>query len=163
MVWHNQREREMAWRSIHQNALPVAAMVTVECTNVGLNVLFKAATSKGLSYYVFIVYSNAIATLVLLPLFFIFRRSSISYQTDLSSFVYHPTNNTYQSIHFFVSNLLQNRASFIQALSALQSFPPRTNWVFWFILVFIQNKNLLFFHINCLCLIKQVFGWYLWI
>ncbi|CAL9014568.1 unnamed protein product [Prunus brigantina] len=67
----------MAWRFIHQDALPVAAMVTVECTNVGLNVLFKAATSKGLSYYVFIVYSNAIATLVLLPLFFIFRRTGL--------------------------------------------------------------------------------------
>ncbi|KAH0969325.1 hypothetical protein GBA52_028780 [Prunus armeniaca] len=79
----------MAWRFIHQDALPVAAMVTVECTNVGLNVLFKAATSKGLSYYVFIVYSNAIATLVLLPLFFIFRRTGLpSFNLSLLSKVF---------------------------------------------------------------------------
>ncbi|XP_021810119.1 WAT1-related protein At4g15540-like [Prunus avium] len=79
----------MAWRFIHQDALPVAAMVTVECTNVGLNVLFKAATSRGLSYYVFIVYSNAIATLVLLLLFFIFRRTGLpSFNLSLLSKVF---------------------------------------------------------------------------
>ncbi|KAK4603754.1 hypothetical protein RGQ29_012313 [Quercus rubra] len=63
----------MAWRYCHKDALPFSAMVAVECINVGLNILFKASNSKGLSYYVFITYTSAIATLVLLPLVFIFR------------------------------------------------------------------------------------------
>ena len=60
-------------RYCHKDALPFSAMVAVECINVGLNILFKASNSKGLSYYVFITYTSAIATLVLLPLVFIFR------------------------------------------------------------------------------------------
>uniref|UniRef100_A0A7N0T2G2 WAT1-related protein n=1 Tax=Kalanchoe fedtschenkoi TaxID=63787 RepID=A0A7N0T2G2_KALFE len=48
--------------------LPLVAMITVEFTNVGLNTIFKAASLKGMSYHVFIVYSYAVATLVLLPL-----------------------------------------------------------------------------------------------
>ncbi|GMY13412.1 WAT1-related protein At5g40230-like isoform X1 [Fagus crenata] len=67
----------MAWRYCYKDALPFSAMVAVECINVGLNILFKAATLKGLSYYVFIFYSYAIATLVLLPLPFIFRRTEL--------------------------------------------------------------------------------------
>uniref|UniRef100_A0A7N2L095 WAT1-related protein n=1 Tax=Quercus lobata TaxID=97700 RepID=A0A7N2L095_QUELO len=63
----------MAWRYCHKDALPFSAMVAVECINVGLNILFKASNLKGLSYYVFITYTSAIATLVLLPLVFIFR------------------------------------------------------------------------------------------
>ena len=51
------------------------AIVAVECTGIGLNILFKAATLKGISYYVFITYSYAINTLVLLPFPFIFHRS----------------------------------------------------------------------------------------
>ncbi|KAK9925244.1 hypothetical protein M0R45_033573 [Rubus argutus] len=62
----------MAGRSCYRDVLPFTALVTVESTNVGLNILFKSATSKGLSYYVFIVYSFAFATILLLPLPFIF-------------------------------------------------------------------------------------------
>jgi len=58
----------------YKDVLPFSAMVAAECTNVGLNTLFKAATLRGLSYYVFIFYSYAIATLLLLPLPFIFRQ-----------------------------------------------------------------------------------------
>ena len=68
-----ERQGEMAWRYCHKDALPFSAMVAVECINVGLNILFKASNLKGLSYYVFITYTSAIATLVLLPLVFIFR------------------------------------------------------------------------------------------
>ncbi|KAF3958325.1 hypothetical protein CMV_016756 [Castanea mollissima] len=57
----------------YKDVLPFSAMVAVECTNVDINTLYKAATSKGLSYYVFAFYSFAIATLVLLPLVFTFR------------------------------------------------------------------------------------------
>ncbi|KAI4346499.1 hypothetical protein L6164_007389 [Bauhinia variegata] len=66
----------MEWRHCYKDVVPFAAMVTVQCTNVGVNILFKAATEKGLSYYVFIVYTYAISTIVLLlPLPFICRSS----------------------------------------------------------------------------------------
>ncbi|KAG5536834.1 hypothetical protein RHGRI_024312 [Rhododendron griersonianum] len=55
--------------------LPFAAMVMVECLDVGLTTLSKAAMSKGMSHFVFVVYSNAIATLILLPSAFLFHRT----------------------------------------------------------------------------------------
>ncbi|XP_037491582.1 WAT1-related protein At5g40240-like [Jatropha curcas] len=66
----------MGPRFLYKDLLPFIAMVSVECTNVGVNTLFKAASSKGMSYYVFIVYSHAISTLVLLPVPFIFYRAA---------------------------------------------------------------------------------------
>ncbi|KAI3474862.1 hypothetical protein Pfo_030173 [Paulownia fortunei] len=63
-------------RYCYQEVLPVAAMLTVECTNVGLNTLYKAAVLKGLSYHVFMVYSYAISALVLLPLACLFHRKT---------------------------------------------------------------------------------------
>ncbi|KAL9315626.1 hypothetical protein ACSQ67_016627 [Phaseolus vulgaris] len=51
-------------------------MVAIECSNVGVNVLFKKATEKGLSYYAFVAYSYLISALfLLLPLPFVFRWS----------------------------------------------------------------------------------------
>ncbi|KAJ9158940.1 hypothetical protein P3X46_024481 [Hevea brasiliensis] len=64
----------MAWRIFYKEVLPFIAMISVERTNVGVNTLFKAATLKGMSYYVFIFYSYAFATLLLIPVPFIFRR-----------------------------------------------------------------------------------------
>ncbi|KAJ4729161.1 WAT1-related protein [Melia azedarach] len=63
----------MTARNSYKDAVLFIAMVTAEVTNVGLNILFKAATNKGMSYYVFTFYSYALTTLVLLPLPFIFR------------------------------------------------------------------------------------------
>ncbi|KAL2523371.1 WAT1-related protein [Forsythia ovata] len=60
----------------YREALPFTAMVMVECTNVGLSTIYKAAVSKGLSYHVFMVYSYAISALVLFPLSFIFHRKT---------------------------------------------------------------------------------------
>nr|XP_011468249.1 PREDICTED: WAT1-related protein At5g40240-like isoform X3 [Fragaria vesca subsp. vesca] len=67
----------MAGRSCYRDVLPFVAMVTVESTNVGLNILFKSATSRGMSNYVFIVYSYAFATVLLLPLPFVFPRTRL--------------------------------------------------------------------------------------
>ncbi|CAA2982084.1 WAT1-related At5g40240-like [Olea europaea subsp. europaea] len=64
-------------RYCYSEALPFAAMVMVECTNVGLSTLYKAAVSKGLSYLVFMVYSYAISALLLLPLSYIFHRKTV--------------------------------------------------------------------------------------
>ncbi|XP_023550506.1 WAT1-related protein At3g28050-like [Cucurbita pepo subsp. pepo] len=56
-------------------ALPFPAMISMECINVGLNTLFKAATASGMSHHVFVVYSYSLAALLLLPSPFISRRS----------------------------------------------------------------------------------------
>ncbi|OMP11540.1 Drug/metabolite transporter [Corchorus olitorius] len=69
MVWR--------WRYCYKDVLPFSAMVTMECLNVGLNTLFKAATLQGMSNYVFIVYAYAIAALVLLPAPFFSYRSRV--------------------------------------------------------------------------------------
>ncbi|CAL2250442.1 unnamed protein product [Prunus armeniaca] len=59
-----------AWRS----ALPFAAMIMVECAEVGVSTISKVAMSRGMSHFVFIVYYNALGTLMLLP-YFIFQRN----------------------------------------------------------------------------------------
>ncbi|KAH1038597.1 hypothetical protein J1N35_040340 [Gossypium stocksii] len=69
MVWR--------WRYCYKDVLPFSAMVTMECINVGLNTLFKAATLMGMSYHVFVVYAYAIAALVLLPAPFFSYRSRV--------------------------------------------------------------------------------------
>ncbi|XP_050271305.1 WAT1-related protein At5g40230-like isoform X1 [Quercus robur] len=67
----------MAENCCYKDVLPFSAMVAVECTNVVLNILFKAASLRGLSYYAFNVYSYALSTLLLLPLaFIIFLRTT---------------------------------------------------------------------------------------
>ncbi|KAK2994099.1 hypothetical protein RJ640_024363 [Escallonia rubra] len=63
-------------RFCYREVLPFTAMFLVECTNTGLSTIFKAATDKGLDYHVFMVYSYAISTLVLIPMAFIFHRFS---------------------------------------------------------------------------------------
>lgn len=51
----------------YREVVPFAAMVSMECLNVGLNTLYKAATLQGMSYHVFVVYSYAVAAFCLLP------------------------------------------------------------------------------------------------
>ncbi|CAI0455426.1 unnamed protein product [Linum tenue] len=63
-------------RFVYGDLLPFSAMVSMECMNVGLNTLFKAATTAGMSYYVYVVYAYAIAALVLLPAPFFSHRST---------------------------------------------------------------------------------------
>ncbi|OWM71564.1 hypothetical protein CDL15_Pgr005751 [Punica granatum] len=66
------RRRDYCYRDV----LPFTALVSMECLNVGLNTLFKAATEHGMSYHVFVVYIYSIAALVLLPAPFISHRST---------------------------------------------------------------------------------------
>ncbi|OMO87999.1 Drug/metabolite transporter [Corchorus olitorius] len=55
-----------------------AAMVTVESTNVIQNILFKAASSNGLTYYIFIAYAYSLASITVLPLtFFLIRKAGL--------------------------------------------------------------------------------------
>lgn len=55
--------------------LPFAVMISLECFDVGLTTLSKAAFSKGMNHFVFVVYSNALAAALLIPFaFFVDRR-----------------------------------------------------------------------------------------
>ncbi|XP_038694522.1 WAT1-related protein At5g40240-like isoform X2 [Tripterygium wilfordii] len=58
-------------------ALPFVGMVLAECAQVGLMIVSKLAMSKGMSNLVFVFYSNALASLVLLPLSLLFRRREL--------------------------------------------------------------------------------------
>ncbi|KAI4346500.1 hypothetical protein L6164_007390 [Bauhinia variegata] len=53
----------MTWRHFCKDVALFAVMITVEFTTVGSTTLFKAATERGLSYYVYIVYSYVVSTL----------------------------------------------------------------------------------------------------
>ncbi|KAK4712548.1 hypothetical protein R3W88_007061 [Solanum pinnatisectum] len=63
--------------TFYKEVLPFIAMVTMECINVGLNTLYKAATNKGMSNHVFVVYSYGLAAFLLLPSPFFSSRSRI--------------------------------------------------------------------------------------
>ncbi|KAI4336109.1 hypothetical protein L6164_014678 [Bauhinia variegata] len=64
----------MGLRKYVLESVPFVAMVMVESLDVGLTTLSKAAMSRGMSHFVFVVYSNALATFILLPFSFIFER-----------------------------------------------------------------------------------------
>ncbi|OMO64500.1 Drug/metabolite transporter [Corchorus olitorius] len=65
----------METRNLYKEVLPLIAMIAVECCNVVLNILFKAASARGLSYYIFIAYSYGLATIAYIPLtFFLIRK-----------------------------------------------------------------------------------------
>ncbi|XP_059670190.1 WAT1-related protein At3g28050-like [Cornus florida] len=62
----------------YKDVLPFTTLVTMECVNVGLNTLFKAATVKEfISYHVFVAYAYAVAALLLLPSPFFSHRSRV--------------------------------------------------------------------------------------
>lgn len=53
---------------------PVMGMIMAECAQVGLMIAGKAVMSDGMSNFVFVFYSNALASLILLPTSFLFHR-----------------------------------------------------------------------------------------
>ncbi|XP_076896968.1 WAT1-related protein At5g40240-like isoform X2 [Bidens hawaiensis] len=57
--------------SFLEKVLPFAAMMVVECGEVGMITLGKAAMNNGLSNLVYVVYYNALGTVLLLPNFII--------------------------------------------------------------------------------------------
>ncbi|GLJ19659.1 hypothetical protein SUGI_0356160 [Cryptomeria japonica] len=54
--------------------LPFAVMISLECFDVGLTTLSKAAFSTGLNHFTFVVYSNALASILLCPVAFLADR-----------------------------------------------------------------------------------------
>ena len=100
---------------------PFVAMVVVECLDVGLTTLGKAAMSRGMSHYVFVVYSNALATLILLPSsFFINRYHLLSLLTVSLS----PKLSAFSS-----ASCLQNNKTTPLFLPSMQILPPWPCWV----------------------------------
>jgi len=56
--------------------LPIVGMIMAECAQAGRMMAGKAAMSNGMSSFVFVLYSNTIASIILLPSSLIFHRSS---------------------------------------------------------------------------------------
>lgn len=65
---------EMDVRDKVLEVVPFAVMVIMEGCTIGLTISAKTAMSNGMSPFVFIVYTNALASLILLPYSFIFHR-----------------------------------------------------------------------------------------
>lgn len=63
----------MEMQSWSKDVFPFVAMVLVECCEMGMITLGKAAMNDGMSNLVYVVYYNALGTLLLLP-FLIFHR-----------------------------------------------------------------------------------------
>ncbi|XP_019055077.1 PREDICTED: WAT1-related protein At5g40240-like isoform X1 [Nelumbo nucifera] len=59
------------------DAIPFAGMMMVECSSVGLITLSKASMLRGMSNFIFVMYSYALATLLLLPSAFFCRRATL--------------------------------------------------------------------------------------
>lgn len=77
------------------DVVPFAAMVIVECVNVGISTISKAAMNGGLNNFVLVVYSDALGTLLLFP-FFIFNRLYFSlFFIDFFFFLSFCTNHPY--------------------------------------------------------------------
>lgn len=66
--------RRNEWKGL---VIPSIAMVAVECSNVTGGILLKAASLKGISYFVFTAYSYLLSTLVFLLLASLFKRLNV--------------------------------------------------------------------------------------
>ncbi|KAL5186264.1 WAT1-related protein [Glycine soja] len=67
---NGEKEKEKDQMGVKRNLVewtPFIAMATVECLDVELSTLSKAAMSRGMNHFVLVGYSNALATLILLP------------------------------------------------------------------------------------------------
>ncbi|MBA0557428.1 hypothetical protein Golob_014498 [Gossypium lobatum] len=73
------KEREMTrWNEPKELVvIPCIAIVAVECSIVVGSILFKAASLKEISYFVFTAYSYILSTLVFLLLAFLFKRLNV--------------------------------------------------------------------------------------
>lgn len=65
----------MGFKSFLVSFAPFAAMVAIECLDVGLTTLSKVATTNGASPFVLVVYANALASFILLPIAFFLTRT----------------------------------------------------------------------------------------
>ncbi len=64
---------KMGVRDVLGEVVPFTVMVTMEGCTIGLTILAKTAMTNGMSPFVFVVYTNALASILLLPYSFIFQ------------------------------------------------------------------------------------------
>ena len=137
-----------------EELLPFAAMVMVECLDVGLTTLSKAAMTKGMSHFVFVVYSNALATLIFLPVF-IFQRFFTSSHMILTLLII-KTNPLFLNGVFFQVTERRHHHSASLSYANSSSLALLGKWVCFFsFLFYLQNKIVSFIYIlifqdNCL-------------
>jgi hypothetical protein len=62
-----------AMRAILWDVVPFTVMVAMEGCTIGLTILAKTAITNGMSPLVFVFYTNALASILLLPFSFIFH------------------------------------------------------------------------------------------
>ncbi|CAL5198284.1 unnamed protein product [Lathyrus oleraceus] len=77
IVKKRQSHIEMELKRYLLECIPFAAMVIVEILDVGMTTLCKAAMStRGMNHFVFVLYSNALATFILIPSSFLINRTT---------------------------------------------------------------------------------------
>lgn len=71
---------------------PFTVMVIMEGCTIALTIMAKTVMSRGMSPFVFVVYTNALGTLILLPYSFLYHRER-STHTHWSIYIYFPLNS----------------------------------------------------------------------
>lgn len=66
----------MGFTSFIGEVVPSTVMVIMEGCTIGLTILASTVMAKGLSPFVFVVYTNAIGSIILLPYSFIYDRNT---------------------------------------------------------------------------------------
>ncbi|CAI9767946.1 unnamed protein product [Fraxinus pennsylvanica] len=68
---------EMGFTAVLGEIVPSTSMVMVEGCTIGLTILASTAMAKGMSPFVFVVYSNAVGSIILLPYSFLYDRNTM--------------------------------------------------------------------------------------
>lgn len=74
----NKISMEGKTRNTYSEVVPFIVMVIMEGCTIGLTILAKTAITNGMSPFVFIVYTNALATIILLPCSFLLHNKDRS-------------------------------------------------------------------------------------
>ncbi|KAK3041759.1 hypothetical protein RJ639_000275 [Escallonia herrerae] len=67
-----------------REVMPCMAMVVMEACTIGLTILASTVMARGMSPFVFVVYTNALASLILFPYSFMYHRDRIAIAQNLA-------------------------------------------------------------------------------
>lgn len=114
IVKKRQSHIEMELKRYLLECIPFAAMVIVEILDVGMTTLCKAAMStRGMNHFVFVLYSNALATFILIP----------------SSFLINRTTRPPLSFSLLAKFFLLGLVGYVYISCIVRGFPSRSKWV----------------------------------
>lgn len=121
------RGGEMGFMAVLGEIVPSTSMVMVEGSTIGLTILASTAISKGMSPFVFVVYTNAIGSIILLPYSFLYDRNTYDlnllhsrrlryllflYWMILFNGIWNEIDDSYWNKFFFLThNCIQNHAT----------------------------------------------------